>query len=99
MIPPPHTPAVTCELTVILGEERSHGPLGGVVHERGGDEQAVPGGARRLPHARVVLQHAGRHAAAARRRARRAPHVLAQRHLAHGQAQARLLAHEVLEPG
>lgn len=82
-------------LTVVLSKENSHGPLGGVVHERGGDEQAVPGRARRLPHAAVVLHDAGRHALRARAPQ---PRLLRQRHLAHGQAQALLLAHEVLQP-
>lgn len=64
-------------LTIVLSEEYRHGALGGVVHESGGDEQPMPGGARRLPHAEVVLHDRAGHAPAPHRRAVAPPRLLA----------------------
>ncbi|KAF9424341.1 hypothetical protein HW555_000480 [Spodoptera exigua] len=38
-----------------ISEQYGHGSLRGVVHERGGNEKAVPRGAGSFPHARVIL--------------------------------------------
>lgn len=92
----PHT-----RLTIVLREEHSHGLFGAVIHQCGDDEQAMPGGPRGLPHAYIVEHNPDGDAAAAdksRHASAAVPGVFVEGHLAHGQPQAWLVAHQVLEP-